>query len=200
MYLPVRKSLLCVAIASIFAGDVCAGTQSFHVNGWISSNSSFPLMGTLDIEFDDSMTNMSFSNIEVVAGVWSGDFGLVADFSSATRHPLSTLDGLQGEIRDDGTVLFQERPDGFFPPWEREEGSISVYHPFIVGTGVEGLFSADLQSMQFIKLSDFTAVDGGRSTVFLELQAVPEPCSMCLSVIAAVVGLSFVRHHRHSRV
>ena len=125
MYLPVRKSLLCVAIASIIVGEVCAGTQSFLVSGWISSDSSFPLMGTLDIEFDDSMTNMSFSNIEVVAGGWSGDFG---DFSSATRHPLATLDGLQGEIRDDGKVFFQERPDGFFPPWERNEGNIGVYH------------------------------------------------------------------------
>ena len=74
MYLPIRKSLLCVAIASIFVGEICAGTQSFLVDGWISSNSSFPLKGTLDIEFDDSMTNMSFSNIEVVAGGLVGRF------------------------------------------------------------------------------------------------------------------------------
>lgn len=211
MHIPLSTSLLCVAVVLCLSEDARSERQSFVVNGRASSilnawgqnhSSDFPVKGTLDIEYDDSMTLLSFKNVDLLSGIWSDPPGnMLADFSSSTKYPL-VLDELQGQIRDDGSVFFKERPAGYFPPWEQPEPVpgelfVTVYYPTFVGTGIDGLFSPDRQSMQFIKLSDYSVADGARSTVFLELQAVPEPSSICLSVSATVAAWALLRRRRH---
>ena len=206
-----RTFLSGVAVSFCSIGYVCAELQTYSVDGsaasfsnaWGQNNwSDFPITGTVDIEFNDSTNQLSFSNVQLVSGVWIGDFvNRVADFSLPQEYRMS-LDSLSGEIRDDGTVFFQERPVGFYPPWEHPEPTegelLKVYHPWFFGTGVEGLLTPDRQSMKFIKISDYTIADGGRGTVFLELKAVPEPSSVYLSLLGIGVVISVARTRRTS--